>query len=128
MRLEVKARTGWASYRHEGMDGLDLLHDLSKKAASKVNCVFLSVIVSVPGKAQKRARRARIILADPGNPTPLATNDQVILLLEESLHQLVRHGLWPALSSALDWLRLLRGRLTEGVTFSTGRLKSGASA
>jgi hypothetical protein len=114
VRLEVKARTGWASYRHEGMDGLDLLHDLSKKAASKANCVFLSVIVSVPGKAQKRGRRARIILADPGNPTPLETNDQVILLLEESLHQLVRHGLWPTLSSALDWLRLLRGRLTEG--------------
>jgi hypothetical protein len=66
VRLEVKARSGWASYRHEGMDGLDLLHDLSKKAASKANCVFLAVIVSVPGKGQKRARRTRIILADPG--------------------------------------------------------------
>ncbi len=114
VRLEVKARTGWASYRRKGGDGLELLHDLSNKAASKANCVFLSVIVSLPGKDQKRAKRARIILADPGDPTALERDDQIVLLLEESLHQLVRHGLWPTLSSALDWLRLLRGKLTEG--------------
>lgn len=113
VRLEVKARTGWASYRRKGGDGLELLHDLSNKAASKANCVFLSVIVSLPGKDQKRAKRARIILADPGDPTALERDDQIVLLLEESLHQLVRHGLWPTLSSALDWLRLLRGKLTE---------------
>jgi hypothetical protein len=114
VRLEVKARTGWASYRRNGGDGLDLLHDLSKKAGAKANCVFLSVVVSVPDKHQKRARHARIILADPGDPTALGTDDQVVLLLEEALHQLVRHGLWPTLSSALDWLRLVRGKLTEG--------------
>jgi hypothetical protein len=33
--------------------------------------------------------------------------------LEGSLTLLVRHGLWPTLSSTLDWLRELRGGLTE---------------
>jgi hypothetical protein len=114
VHLEVKARTGWGSYRHKS-EGLSLLQDISNKAASKPTCAFLSVIVSLPGKNNRRGTRARIILADPGEPTALEENDQVILLLEESLHLLVRHGLWLSMRSALDWLRRSRGgRLTAG--------------
>jgi hypothetical protein len=41
----------------------------------------------------------------------LDTTDQLLLLLEEALPLLVRHGLWPTLNSALDWILDLRGEL-----------------
>ncbi len=43
----------------------------------------------------------------------LDSRAQLLLLLEEALPLLVRHGLWPTLSSALDWLQNLRGSLND---------------
>ncbi len=110
IQLEVKARTGWANYR-KGENGLDLLENLSMKAASKPTFATISLVISLPSKDQIRGTRARILVADPGDPRMLDTKDQVLLLLEEALPLLVRHGLWPTLSSALDWLRDIRGDL-----------------
>ena len=111
--LEVKARTGWASYRHTSDEGVNLLYNLSKKATTRLNHAFLSVIVSLPDKTPSLRTRTKLILADPGDPVVLGRTDQAILLLEESLPLLLKHGLWPTLSSALHWLRRLRGALTD---------------
>lgn len=112
IQLEVKARTGWATYR-KGENGLDLLQNLSMKAASKPNFATVSLVISLPSKDQTRGTRARILVADPGDPPMLEAKDQVLLLLEEALPLLVRHGLWPTLSSVLDWLQDLRGNLKQ---------------
>jgi hypothetical protein len=116
VQLEVKARTGWASSRATGPQGLALLHNLSKKSAAGPGNAFLSVIVSLPSReqSQRGQSRTRLILVDPGEPQVLAESAQLILLLEESVPLLIKHGLWPTLSSALNWLRTLRGALTHG--------------
>ncbi len=110
--LEVKARTGWASHRCTSKDGIELLYNLSKKAAARPNDSFLSVIVAMPDKTPSPRTRTKLIIADPGEPVALHKNEQLLLLLEESLLLLVRHGLWPTLSSALTWIKELRGALT----------------
>jgi len=125
VQLEVKARTGWAKYR-KGEKGLELLQNLSIKAASKPNFATISLVISLPGKDQTRETRARILVADPGDPQMLDTKAQLLLLLEEALPLLVRHGLWPALSSALDWIRDLRGDLNES-ELSLGKFIQGHS-
>lgn len=110
IQLEVKARTGWASSRSTGKQGLALLQNLSTKSATNPNNAFVSVIVSLPNKKQSRSGRSRtkLIVVDPGEPKVLAESAQLMLLLEESLPLLIRHGLWQALVSALNWLGRLR--------------------
>jgi hypothetical protein len=112
IQLEVKARTGWANYR-KGEDGLDLLQNLSSKAASNPDFATISLVISLPSRGQVYEKHARILVADPGDPSMLNEKEQVLLLLEGSLTLLVRHGLWPTLSSTLQWLQELRGNLTE---------------
>jgi hypothetical protein len=112
IQLEVKARTGWANY-HKGEEGLQLLYNLSMKASSSPNYATISIVISLPGKGQSRQKRTRILVADPGDPPMLDAKDQLVLLLEEALPLLIRHGLWPTLSSALDWLKDVRGSLTD---------------
>lgn len=114
IQLEVKARTGWASYRTGSDDGLSLLRNLSLKAASKPEFATISLLVSLPNKDQTRATFARILVADPGDPPMREKKDQVLLLLDAALPLLVRHGLWPTLSSALQWIQDLRGDLNDG--------------
>jgi hypothetical protein len=111
VQLEVKARTGWASYRR-GEEGLDLLQNLAAKAASNPDFATVSLVISLPGKGQTREQRARILVADPGDPRMLDEREQVLLLLERALTLLVRHGLWPTLNSTLEWIHDLRERLT----------------
>jgi hypothetical protein len=119
IQLEVKARTGWANYR-KGEEGLDLLQNLATKVASNPNFATISLVISLPGKDQTRETRARILVADPGDPPMLPRKDQLLLLIEEALPLLVRHGLWPTLSSALDWLRTLRGHIKESELILSG--------
>lgn len=105
VEVEVKARSGWNSFR-SGSTGLDLLHNLSSKAAAHPGRTFLSVLVSVP--SDKKRTKTKIIIVDPNDARPLRKTEQAIVLLEESLVLLIRHGLWPTLRSALEWLQALR--------------------
>jgi hypothetical protein len=86
VQLEVKARTGWAKYR-KGEKGLELLQNLSIKAASKPHFATISLVISLPSKDQTRETRARILVADPGDPQMLDTKAQLLLLLEETLRK-----------------------------------------
>ncbi len=104
--LEVKARTGWADYR-TGKNGLELLENLSHKTLARPDYVTISLVIALPNKTLIREPLTRILIADPGEPIMLNESDQVVLLLEEAIPLLVRHGLWPTLSSALDWLEAL---------------------
>jgi len=111
--LEVKALQGWASFRSNGEQGKLLLKNLADKASAKPNHVHLCVGVALPGFSPTTRTKTRILVADPGDGERVGHFEQAILLLEESLVLLLRHGLWPTLAKALTWLRDLRGHWTE---------------
>jgi hypothetical protein len=82
IQLEVKARTGWANYR-KGEDGLDLLQNLSTKAASNPDFATISLVVSLPSGGQTREKHARILVADPGDPRMLNEKEQVLFFWKD---------------------------------------------
>jgi hypothetical protein len=112
VELEVKARTGWASFRSTGAQGVALLENLHGKVTLRPTRAFLGLIVALPGRAGKRRKRAKIVIADPGEAVALDEQKQTELLLDQAISLLYQHGLWPSLARALAWLRELR-ELTE---------------
>lgn len=116
VELEVKCLQGWKSFRATGEQGQSLLHNLSQKASAKSNHAHLCVGVALPSKSPTTRTKARVLVADPGDPQPLSETEQGVILLEEALVLLLRHGLWPTVARALDWLRTLRGKLTDHET------------
>ena len=108
VELEVKARTGWASFRSTGWQGLALLKNLHAKVALRPARAFLGMIVALPGQPGAPRTRAKIVIADPGDAVPIGVEDQTILLLEQAISLLYQHGLWPTLARALAWLQELR--------------------
>lgn len=114
VEVEVKARSGWASFQSGSDRGRALLENLYRKSTSAQNRILLSTIVSVPSRnARTPTRKARtpthLIVADPGEAQPLPEAEQAIILLEQLVFLLLRHGLWPTLRSALEWLQTLKG-------------------
>jgi hypothetical protein len=112
LELEVKARTGWASFRTNSDSGRALLKNLADKVARQPTHAFLSIIVGLPGTPGGPRSMGHIVLADPGEGIPLGVDAQTQVLLEGAVALLYRHGLWITLRQALDWLALLRP-LTE---------------
>ena len=111
VNLEVKYLHGWATFRSNG-SGKGLLENLAKKAAAEPTKMHVCIGVGLPSTSPTQNSLAKVLIADPGEPIPLGRNEQAILLLEEALVLLHRHGLWPALAHALAWLLELRGELT----------------
>ena len=56
--------------------------------------------------------KTKLILADPGTPKKLPHNTQLLILLEESINQMLKHGLWPTLSSLLKWTAKIKENTT----------------
>lgn len=112
LELEVKARTGWASARSTGTQGIALLKSLHGKVQSRPNRAFLGIIVALPERPGMPRAQGKIIIADPGEAVRLGEDEQSALLLEQAVSLLYQHGLWPTLARALSWLSDLRG-LTE---------------
>lgn len=108
VELEVKARTGWSSFRTNGQEGRALLKNLHGKVVRSQTRAFLGMIVSLPRVLGSPHGRARILIADPGEAEPLDAVQQTVLLLEQATSRLYQHGLWPTLARALAWLKELR--------------------
>jgi len=108
LELEVKARTGWASFRSTSDQGKALLKNVADKIAARPTHAFLSIIVGLTSRPGGPQSIGRIVIADPGEGDVLAEREQTIVLLEETLTLLYRHGLWITLRHALDWLEALR--------------------
>jgi hypothetical protein len=114
--LEVKARTGWASFRSTGPLGVALLKNLHGKVQLRPTRAFLGIIVALPGRTGAPRTRAKIVIADPGDAVVVSEEEQTVLLLEQAISLLYQHGLWPTLAQALAWLhdvRALRERELE---------------
>lgn len=107
--LEVKAFSGWESYRTGSVEGRELLHGIHAKAASSSRGLFLAAIAALPeaSKAKNPVGRCRIVLADPGDPLRLGERDQLVIILNETLTEVLRLGLWPTAWWILRWLRRL---------------------
>lgn len=106
--LEVKARTGWASFRSTGASGVALLKNLHGKVVLRPDRAFLGIIVALPGQTGTPRTRAKIVIADPGEAVVIGAEEQTVLLLEQAVSLLYQHGLWPTLAQALTWLHDLR--------------------
>jgi hypothetical protein len=99
--LEVKARTGWKSFRSSG-EGHGLLLNLAQKAGTVSPGVFVGALVGLDSSG---SRATKVMLADPGQMRPLPLDEQLDVVLRRIAYQSYRVGLWVQLRKTLDWMK-----------------------
>lgn len=103
VRLEVKAKTGWGSFRG-GADGADLGLNLAKKAAGSTDKIFCGLLIAIAGRGPAARGKTKILIADPGDPDPLPLQQQADIILDELLTLSLRFGLHEFAKSVLSWM------------------------
>lgn len=108
--VEVKARMGWASMRHEN-DTDGLLLSCAKKAAACSDGILLSIVIAMPARSDEPGRTPHILIADPNSPPPLSVEEQAAFFLERYLFQANRYGLELLRLHILRWQASLQESL-----------------
>lgn len=127
VHIEVKARTGWSSFRSNNNQGKELLYNIAKKSELMPDRSFLAILVGLPSQSESLSGQTDIVIADPGEPVIIPKDEQLAILLNEILFLAYRFGIWDVVIDTLNWMYCISNNISNSISNKHKELSNLAS-